>query len=194
MPLPPSPHPALHPALRALGCGQSLNLAQLQAGGDPQRPHVRARGWGAGGGFVLCAVFTHAEKRAPSLETVDPDHLQELREHTPPLSQLSPDRGGLAPQSATAVLRTPGLTRECGVDGETGAIFIPLPVFLAGLCLCMCRASVFTYLCAHIHAGVSLFYLGVRVRAPLCPYLSPKCAQAWLCSWDCAHTCVSLSS
>ena len=109
VPLPPSPHPALHPALRALGCGQSLNLAQLQAGGDPQRPHVRARGWGAGGGFVLCAVFTHAEKRAPSLETVDPDHLQELREHTPALSQLSPDRGGLAPQSAIAVLRTPGL-------------------------------------------------------------------------------------
>lgn len=104
----PSPHPALHPALRALGCGQSLNLAQLQLAVTHNGLMLRAQGWGAGGGFVLCAVFTHAEKRVPSLETVDPDHLQELREHRP-LSQLSPDRGGLAPQSATAVLRTLGL-------------------------------------------------------------------------------------
>lgn len=70
---------------------------------------LRAGDWGAGGGFVLCAVFTHAEKRVPSLGTVYPDHLRELREYRPPLAQPSPDRGGLAPQSATAILETPGL-------------------------------------------------------------------------------------
>lgn len=105
----PCPLPlTLHCILSCGPWGQSLNLnlAQLQAGGD-NGLMLRAGDWGAGGGFV-CAVFTHAEKRVPSLETVYPDHLQELREHRPPLSQPSPDRGGQQLRSSELQVSTQG--------------------------------------------------------------------------------------
>ena len=86
------------------------------------------------------------------------------------------------------------------------SLFSLLSVSQAGLCLrvyravctavaCLSVASKCTHLCARVHAGVSLSYLGVSVQAPAYPCLSPKRAQAVAVLLRlCSHTCVLVLS